>query len=160
MKWMFTNKKPNVDVQEFLRDWQLTEKSAERMAGVVLIFAAAALVALETAGDQFTVLAAALFVASGLTLIFRSRRMIQRQFSLRFASVDTQRNRAYMAVAGALSAVSMGAMNQRPLLLILGGLLGILAGWFFWRVGKVQQYDALLMTVSAENQETENDLEI
>ncbi|MCA9913410.1 MAG: hypothetical protein KC496_08665 [Anaerolineae bacterium] len=157
---MFTNKKPNLDVQEFLQEWQLTEKSAERMAGVVLIFAAAALIALETASDQFTVLAAALAFAGGLTLIFRSRRMIQRQFGLRFASVDTQRNRAYMAVAGALSAVSMGAVNQRPLLLILGGLLGVLAGWFFWRAGKVQAYDALLQAKSAEDIETENDLQL
>ncbi len=142
------------DVQQFLHQWHFTEKSAERMAGILLIFAAAAVVALETAGDEFTVLAAAFMVAAGLTLLLRSRRPAQERNGLRFTDVDQQRSRAYLAAAGALTALSMGAFSARPLLLIGSFLLGILAGWYFWRARKVQQYDSLLQA-STTTDETE-----
>lgn len=141
------NKKP--DVQGFLHRWHLTEKSAERMAGILLFFASAAVIVLE-AGDEFSVLAAAFMVASGLTLLFRSRRPAQERRGMRFANADQTRNRAYLAAAGALAALSFGAFNSRPLLLIGSALLGILAGWYFWRTRKIQEYDALLLEPDAK----------
>lgn len=143
-------------IREFLQEWWLTEKAAERIAGMLLIFAGALTLVMDRPADAVTPLAAAAFIAGGFTFIFRSRRPNKRRQSVHFASASQFTTRSAFAGFGAALAIVQGANLDRALFLIAGGLLILVALWYQWRARKIRVYDSL---TQPEPVETRHDLE-
>jgi hypothetical protein len=142
---------------EFLAKWSKTEKSLERMAGVILIFAMGLLMAWERPGDQFTILAIAGFLAAAITLFVRSRRTAEQRMGLHFLSHAKHSQRSWMASAGAILLVIQGS---RPLMWVGAGLLLAVGAWFRWRANQIEQFDRLFVKIEEEVDESETPSEV
>jgi Na+/melibiose symporter-like transporter len=136
----------------FLKKWRKTEKSLERMAGVILIFAMGLLMAWERPGDQFTILAIAGFLAAAITLFVRSLRTAEQRMGLHFLSQAKHSQRSWMASAGAILLVIQG---NRPLMWVGAGLLLAVGAWFRWRANQIEQFDRLFAKIEEEVDEEE-----
>lgn len=139
----------------FLEKWRKTEKTLERIGGILFIFAAALLISWERASDELTLMAAAVLITGGIYLLFvYSRRPDEKRSGLRFLDHGKQIQYAWMAAMGAL----ILALNiNRPLMIIVAGVLVILAIWFRWRAYQIRQFDKLFVnTENSSKDESEN----
>ena len=144
--------------EEFIREWQLTEKASERIAGIILIFAGALVIVFDKPADQFTILAIALAISGGFTMIFRSRRPTDMRKPLAYIRSEVFGNRALMASLGAILGVWQGIVQDRFLFLLVGGLLVLVTIWYRWRERRVQHFDSLFpKKLLAIEEETSNE---
>lgn len=127
--------------QTFVERWHKREKMLERIAAVVLLFAAGAIAALDQPADQWTLLAMVGSVAGSFTLFLKARTPRAERTALHFLKADDQMRRSMYAGGGALLLVSQ--VGIRPLTLIVGAMLGAVALWFSWRARQVMAFDAL-----------------
>ncbi|MEL6308021.1 MAG: hypothetical protein AAFR81_24535 [Chloroflexota bacterium] len=134
--------------QTFVEQWHKREKMLERIAAVILLFAAGAIVALDQPGDQWTLLAITGSVAGSLTLFMKARTPRAERTALHFLKADKQMQRSMYAGGGAILLITQ--MGTRPLTLIVGGMLLCVAGWFNWRAKQIQAFDALGKTATGE----------
>lgn len=143
--------------EEFIREWQLTEKASERIAGILLIFAGALVIVFDKPADQFTLLAIALALAGGFTMIFRSRRPADMRKPLAYIRSEVFGNRALMALLGAIVGIWQGIVQDRFLFLLVGGLLVLVTIWYRWRQQRVRHFDSLFPKTLLKIEEEKSD---
>lgn len=149
--------KASADVQQrrekLVDAWRQNEKRSERIGGVILIFGSALALSLQSSGDNIAALVAALGIAAGFTLIYRSRRPAEQRRHMYFVTVRDQLQRGFgFAVGGMLA---LWQSNGQPVLLIGGFLALAIAGWYGWRAQQLQTYEALF-TDSPRSDEVES----
>lgn len=133
----------------FLAKWRHHEKTLERYAGLALIGAGALVLVWEQPGDQFTLLAFALSLATGFTLILRSGGKLRAYQSLHFLQSDQQSSRATFATVAAMFALYQGWNSHRPLWIVAGILLFSLSAWYRWRAQQIDTFDTLFRSREA-----------
>lgn len=143
--------------EEFIREWQLTEKASERIAGLLLLLAAALTIVFDKPPDQITILAIAVCIAGGFTMIFRSRRASDKRKPLAFIRAEMMSNRAIMATLGAVFAIWQGVNQNRFLFLLVGGLLILLSVWYRWRENRIRHFDSLFPKTTIPSDEGDTD---
>jgi hypothetical protein len=117
------------------------------MGAILMLFASVLILVLErlsvdTLEYKTMALAASVgLIAGGITLLVRSRRPSEERRALHFLRYESQVRNAGFAGMGAAYLLLQG--GGRPLMLIGGGLLVILALWLQWRGMKIRQFDAL-----------------
>lgn len=141
---------------EFIDNWYKLEKSAERIAGVILLFAVGLIVAFDKPGDQWTALAVAGMLSAAITIFVYSRKPRAIRTNLHFMKEQTQSQRSVIAGMGAMVLITQ--LGGRPLAVIIGGLLLIVAVWFQWRAYQIREFDRILEEKADKTDETNNDV--
>jgi hypothetical protein len=148
MDFPYNQENENENEREaYLSTWHQQEKTSERLGAILLIFASVLSLILErfsVDGLEYKSIALAVsvgFLAGGITLLFRARRPREERRALQFLRYQSQLRNAGFAGMGAALLFFQG--GGRPLLMISGGLLTILALWLQWRGMKIRQFDAL-----------------
>lgn len=139
---------------EYLENWYQFEKSARRMAAVILFFTAALIAVYDKPGDSWTAFALTSSLAGSVTLLLLSRQPRTERTGLHFLKAESQISRSSYAGMGAVLLFIL--FNSRPLAIIAGGILLMLSLWFQWRANKVKQFDGLFNT-GQSRQELEGD---
>ena len=135
--------------------WRNSEKTAERVGGLLLILATAITMILEAGtGDSLTIMQVALMMAGGFTLIFRSRRSADQRKHLMFIGAHQQSQRSWMAFIGAGVLMVFAIQQGRAGFFVLAGLGALLGVWFRWRNQQVQAYDALFPKPTLNSDDT------
>lgn len=134
--------------EEFICEWQLTEKASERITGLLLLFAASLIIVFDKPADQLTILAIAAAIAGGFTMIFRSRRSSDKRKPLAFIRAGTMSTRGMMATLAAVFAAWQGINQNRFLFLLVGSMLVLLALWYRWRESRIRHFDSLFPKTS------------
>ena len=143
--------------ETFVETWRRIEKNVERTGGLLLFLAAALVLAFDQPGDQLSALAAAAFVAAGLTFLVRSRRPAEKRARLYFLSHQQQSSRGIAAGLGAMFLLYQGMQTSRALFLIVAAVLGGVAAWYQWRAHKIAQYNTLFESPEDEAAGTDAD---
>ncbi|MGJ3239333.1 MAG: hypothetical protein ACFE0Q_11555 [Anaerolineae bacterium] len=128
----------------FIERWYKLEKSAWRIGGVILLFAAALIAVYEPDGDQWTLLGIVTCVAGSATLFMMHRQPREARMRLHFLKAQDQIMRSAYAGLGALLLVTQ--VGIRPLTLVTGTLLVLGAGWYQWQAQQINRLDQLRAT--------------
>ncbi len=127
--------------EAYLDNWYRVEKSARRIAAVILFFVAAIIVVFDKPGDGWTVFALTTSMAGSITLLLLSRKPRADRIALHFLKAEIQASRSNYA--GLAAIVLFTLFNNRPLAIIASAILVLVSLWFQWRANKVKQFDAL-----------------
>ncbi len=126
--------------QAFLETWRTAEARGRRIGGLLLTFAGMLALAIEARGDELTALIATGLIAGGLWLIVRSGRARIDRIHLMYLQHNAQIQRSLLAGLAAVYTFYQGSVQNRPLFLLGGAVLLMVAAWYQWRAYQVRQY--------------------
>jgi hypothetical protein len=135
--------------ETYLNTWHRQEKTSERMGAILMVFGSVLSLVLERLSvdspeyKSITLTISIALLSGGITLLFRSRRPREERLALQFLRYEKQVRYAAFAGMGAVLLFFQG--GGRPLMMIGGGLLVMLALWFQWRSIKIRHFDALFV---------------